>query len=47
MEFDGEVAVAYEGERMRICILYNLDPYVPAGDRPKRNNAGAMYKRRS
>ncbi|KAI0797462.1 hypothetical protein C8Q75DRAFT_1576 [Abortiporus biennis] len=38
--FDGEVAVAYEGERRRIhlCILDDLDPYCPlAGDRPKRD----------
>jgi len=43
LEFDGEVAVAYEGERKRIhlCILDDLDPYGPAGDRPKRDNASA------
>ncbi|KAJ3478113.1 hypothetical protein NLI96_g9991 [Meripilus lineatus] len=38
--FDGEVAVAYEGERRRIhlCILDDLDPYCPlSGDRPKRD----------
>ncbi|KAF8176043.1 mitochondrial distribution and morphology protein 12 [Pholiota molesta] len=36
--FNGEVAVAYEGERKRVhlCILDDLDPYGPAGDRPKR-----------
>jgi len=36
--FDGEVAVAYEGERRRVhlCILDDLDPYGPATDRPKR-----------
>lgn len=38
--FDGEIAVAYEGERKRVhlCILDELDPYGPAGssDRPKR-----------
>ena len=36
--FDGEVAVAYEGERRRVhlCILDDLDPYGPASDRPKR-----------
>lgn len=37
--FNGEVVVAYEGERRRIhlCILDELDPYSPlAGDRPKR-----------
>ncbi|KAF9269035.1 hypothetical protein L218DRAFT_852213 [Marasmius fiardii PR-910] len=36
--FDGEIAVAYEGERNRVhlCILDELDPYGPAGDRPKR-----------
>ncbi|KAJ3534755.1 hypothetical protein NMY22_g6786 [Coprinellus aureogranulatus] len=38
LEFSGEVAVAYEGERRRVhlCILDDLDPYGPAGDRPKR-----------
>jgi len=43
LEFDGEVAVAYEGERKRIhlCILDDLDPYGPAGERPKRDNASA------
>ncbi|KAL0573928.1 Mitochondrial distribution and morphology protein 12 [Marasmius crinis-equi] len=37
--FNGEIAVAYEGERSRVhlCILDDLDPYGPAGDRPKRN----------
>lgn len=37
--FDGEVAVAYEGERRRVhlCILDDMDPYCPlAADRPKR-----------
>ena len=37
--FDGEVAVAYEGERRRVhlCILDELDPYCPlAADRPKK-----------
>jgi distribution and morphology protein 12 len=36
--FDGEVVVAYEGERRRvhICILDELDPYGPATGRPKR-----------
>lgn len=39
--FNGEVAIAYEGERKRIhlCILDDLDPYGPAGDRPKRESA--------
>ncbi|PSR77589.1 hypothetical protein PHLCEN_2v7779 [Hermanssonia centrifuga] len=39
--FEGEIAVAYEGERKRIhlCILDELDPYGPlAGDRPKRDS---------
>ncbi|TCD67294.1 Mitochondrial distribution and morphology protein 12 [Steccherinum ochraceum] len=39
--FDGEVAVAYEGERRRVhlCVLDDLDPYCPlAGDRPKRGS---------
>ncbi|KJA24300.1 hypothetical protein HYPSUDRAFT_136556 [Hypholoma sublateritium FD-334 SS-4] len=38
--FNGEVAIAYEGERKRIhlCILDDLDPYGPAGDRPKRES---------
>lgn len=36
--FDGEVAVAYEGQRRRVhlCILDDQDPYGPAGDRSKR-----------
>ncbi|KAF5386725.1 hypothetical protein D9615_001523 [Tricholomella constricta] len=40
--FNGELAVAYEGERRRIhiCILDDLDPYGPAAasDRPKRDS---------
>jgi len=38
--FSGEVAVAYEGQRKRIhlCILDELDPYGPAGDRSKRES---------
>ena len=38
--FDGEVVVAYEGSRRRVhfCILDDLDPYGPAGDRPKRDS---------
>ncbi|KAG6836873.1 hypothetical protein H0H93_001933 [Arthromyces matolae] len=41
--FNGELAVAYEGERRRIhiCILDDLDPYGPAGSRPKRESAGS------
>lgn len=38
--FEGEIAVAYEGERRRVhlCVLDDLDPYCPlAGDRPKRS----------
>ncbi|KZT23966.1 hypothetical protein NEOLEDRAFT_1157067 [Neolentinus lepideus HHB14362 ss-1] len=37
MLFDGELAVAYEGERRRVhlCILDDQDPYGPACDRPK------------
>ncbi|KZT09572.1 uncharacterized protein LAESUDRAFT_646517 [Laetiporus sulphureus 93-53] len=38
--FNGEVVVAYEGERRRVhlCILDELDPYSPlAGARPKRD----------
>ncbi|KAJ8094385.1 Mitochondrial distribution and morphology protein 12 [Marasmius tenuissimus] len=37
--FNGEIAVAYEGERSRVhlCIVDELDPYGPAGDRPKRD----------
>jgi distribution and morphology protein 12 len=40
--FSGELAVAYEGERRRVhlCILDDLDPYGPAGDRAKRDSAG-------
>jgi distribution and morphology protein 12 len=43
LAFDGEVAVAYEGERRRvhICILDDLDPYGPAVERPKRESAGS------
>ena len=39
--FNGELAVAYEGERRRIhlCILDDLDPYGPTGDRAKRDSA--------
>jgi mitochondrial distribution and morphology protein 12 len=41
--FTGELAVAYEGERRRvhICILDDLDPYGPAGERPKRDSASS------
>lgn len=41
--FTGELAVAYEGERQRVhlCILDDLDPYGPAGDRPKRDSASS------
>lgn len=41
--FTGEIAVAYEGQRRRVhlCILDDLDPYGPAGDRPKRDSAGS------
>jgi len=37
--FNGEIAVAYEGERNRVhlCIVDEMDPYGPAGDRPKRD----------
>ncbi|KZT70072.1 hypothetical protein DAEQUDRAFT_668241 [Daedalea quercina L-15889] len=38
--FDGEVVVAYEGERRRVhlCVLDPLDPYCPlSSDRPKRD----------
>ncbi|KAF8582312.1 hypothetical protein K439DRAFT_1647638 [Ramaria rubella] len=39
--FTGEVVVAYEGARRRvhICILDDLDPYGPAGDRSHRHPA--------
>ncbi|KIJ94705.1 hypothetical protein K443DRAFT_109921 [Laccaria amethystina LaAM-08-1] len=35
--FVGELAVAYEGQRRRVhlCILDDLDPYGPAGDRQR------------
>ncbi|KAI5117304.1 hypothetical protein M0805_005533 [Coniferiporia weirii] len=38
--FDGEVVVAYEGQRRRVhfCVLDDLDPYGPAGERPKRGS---------
>ena len=40
--FNGEVVVAYEGERRRVhlCVVDELDPYGPlgfGGDRPKRD----------
>lgn len=37
--FNGELAVAYEGERKRVhlCILDDLDPYGPAGARRMSN----------
>jgi mitochondrial distribution and morphology protein 12 len=40
--FTGELAVAYEGQRRRVhlCILDDLDPYGPAGDRAKRDSTG-------
>ena len=40
--FTGELAVAYEGQRRRVhlCILDDLDPYGPAGDRAKRDSVG-------
>ena len=43
--FNGEVTVAYEGERRRIhiCILDDLDPYGLAGDRLKREPAGSSH----
>lgn len=40
--FDGELVVAYEGERRRLhlCIVDDLDPYGPlTGSRPKRESA--------
>lgn len=38
--FDGEIAVAYEGQRRRVhlCILDDQDPYGPASDRAKRES---------
>lgn len=38
--FNGEVAVAYEGQRRRVhfCILDDLDPYCPIGDRSKKDS---------
>lgn len=44
--FTGEVVVAYEGARRRVhlCILDDLDPYGPAGDRSNRHPA---YSERS
>lgn len=42
--FNGELAVAYEGERRRVhlCILDDLDPYRPAGDRVKRDSTTSL-----
>ncbi|THH20885.1 hypothetical protein EW146_g556 [Bondarzewia mesenterica] len=43
--FTGELAVAYEGagptRRVHLCILDELDPYGPAGERPKRDSVGS------
>ena len=41
--FTGEVAVAYEGARRRVhlCILDDLDPYGPAGDRSTRHSTSS------
>jgi len=41
--FTGEIAVAYEGERRRVhlCILDDLDPYGPAGYRPKHDSTSS------
>jgi mitochondrial distribution and morphology protein 12 len=41
--FDGEIAVAYEGQRRRVhlCILDDLDPYGPACDRSKRESVSS------
>jgi distribution and morphology protein 12 len=43
--FNGEIAVAYEGERGRVhlCVLDDLDPYglASAGERPKRDSFSA------
>ncbi|PFH51713.1 hypothetical protein AMATHDRAFT_141947 [Amanita thiersii Skay4041] len=39
--FNGELAVAYEGERRRvhICILDDMDPYGPTGDRKRHSTS--------
>jgi mitochondrial distribution and morphology protein 12 len=44
--FSGEIAVAYEGERKRVhlCILDDLDPYGPVGDRPKLSGTGTAVE---
>lgn len=41
--FNGELAVAYEGERRRahLSILDDMDPYGPTGDRAKRSTSSA------
>jgi len=41
--FNGELAVAYEGERRRVhlCVLDDMDPYGPIGDRAKRNSTAS------
>ncbi|KAF8635538.1 hypothetical protein AX17_003921 [Amanita inopinata Kibby_2008] len=41
--FNGELAVAYEGERRRVhvCIVDDMDPYGPTGDRIKRNSTSS------
>ena len=41
--FNGELAVAYEGERRRVhlCVLDDMDPYGPIGDRAKRSSTAS------
>lgn len=41
--FNGELIVAYDGEhsRVHLCILDDMDPYGPIGDRAKRNSTGS------
>jgi mitochondrial distribution and morphology protein 12 len=43
--FTGEIVVAYEGVRRRVhlCILDDLDPYGPAGDRSNRQSLDSEY----
>ena len=45
--FDGQLAVAYQGEKRRVhlCILDELDPYVPSA--PHRNRDSGVFREKS
>ena len=42
--FEGQLAVAYQGDRRRVhvCILDELDPYVPSAPYRNRDSGGGM-----